>query len=570
MKGVLYTTGMKQDLERAIATAVQELFGVGAVIELSRPEEQFGDYATNVALQLAKQVGKSPRDVGEALAVKIRENLPDTVKDVTVAGPGFLNVALTDHSLMQAAENKPARIYEGQTIIAEYSDPNPFKPLHAGHLYTTLVGDSIARMLEIGGATVIRINYGGDVGLHVGRAMWAIIKSLGGEFPEKLPGGTISERVAWLGERYIEGNTAYTEDEKSKQEIIDTNKRVYEVQARDDHDSPFAKIYWLGREWSYAYFKVLYDELKVHQFDRVIPESEIVPLGVQTVREQLQNNVYQESDGAVVFKGEEYGLHTRVFINSQGLPTYEAKDVGLLLTKWNDYKFDRSIVITANEQAQYMAVMLKSVEQFAPEPAKRSMHLTHGEVKLKGGVRMSSRKGNTVGAIEIIEAATKANRTLVGKDDPETVLGAVKYAFIKNRIGGDIIYDPEESVSLEGNSGPYLQYAHARARSILRKAQNAANSQQLTADSHLREGERTLVRKISEYAEVVDKAVVELMPHHICTYLYELAQTFNRFYEHNRVIGDKRENMRLALVARYAETLKTGLSILGIASPDKM
>jgi arginyl-tRNA synthetase len=275
--------------------------------------------------------------------------------------------------------------------------------------------------------------------------------------------------------------------------------------------------------------------------------------------------VYEESDGAIVFNGEKYGLHTRVFINSHGLPTYEAKDVGLIMQKWQDYHFDQSLVITGNDIVEYMKVVLKSIEQFEPELAKRSRHLPHGNVKLAGGVKMSSRKGNVLLALDVLEAARAANRELIGQDNEQTVLGAVKYAFLKQRIGGDIVYDPKESVSLEGNSGPYLQYAHARARSILKKS-----DAEHAVPENLEPGERSLVRKISEYAEVVDAAVSELMPHHICTYLYELAQVFNRFYEHNRVIGSEREPARLRLVKQYADTLQHGLELLGIQAPERM
>lgn len=268
----------------------------------------------------------------------------------------------------------------------------------------------------------------------------------------------------------------------------------------------------------------------------------------------------------MVFEGESHGLHTRVFLNSQGLPTYEAKDLGLAALKWQDYHFDLGVIITANDIVEYMKVVLKALESFHPEIVERSKHLTHGVVKLPGGVKMSSRKGNILRAVDILDAAHAANKTLTGQDNEDTVLGAVKYAFLKNRVGGDIIYDPAESVSLEGNSGPYLQYAHARARSILNKVEAG----QAQAATDLEAGERSLVRKITEYSEVVDKAVAELMPHHICTYLYELAQTFNRFYEHNRVISHERQAQRLSLVRRYADTLQSGLRLLGIVAPDKM
>lgn len=553
---------MKQELEQAIADVCKSVFGVTADISLTRPDEQFGDYATNVAMQLAKKVGKNPRDIAETIANELRAS--DLLADVAVAGPGFLNLTLSDAALLQAAAVAPNKSLAGQKVIVEYSDPNPFKPLHAGHLYTTLMGDIIARLVENAGAETIRINYGGDVGLHVGKSMWAIVQYLGGEHPEKLADIAEADRPSWLGARYVEGNNAYEDDEAAKQAIVDCNRRVYELHAKQDHDSPFAQIYWTCRTWSYDYFATLYKQLEVESFDRYIGESEVTPLGLETVQAHT-GTVYKKSDGAVVFVGEPYGLHTRVFINSEGLPTYETKDVGLSLTKWRDYGFDNSIIITANEQTQYMQVVVKSIEQFEPEAAKRTTHLVHGMVKLQGGQKMSSRKGNVVTALEILNAARTAGQASGTNPSEHTILAAVKYALAKNRIGSDIFYDPVDSISLEGNSGPYLQYAHARARSIIRKSgATAVSNVDVVGD------ERTLVRKLGEYAEVVERATEEYMPHYICTYLYELSQAFNRFYEHNRVIGDPREQARLALVQTYADTLKSGLNLLGIHAPDQM
>jgi arginyl-tRNA synthetase len=557
---------MKSTLEQQVSSSCNELFGVDIKIELTRPEEQFGDYTTNVALQLSKQLGKNPREIGETLAAKLRETLVEHVDGVTVAGPGFINLHLNDQTLQAALLLNPSRELQGKSIVAEYSDPNPFKVLHAGHLYTTITGDAIARLLEAAGATVHRVNYGGDVGLHVGKTMWAILRNLGGELPEKLEDITASERPDWLSARYVEGNTAYEQDETAKAEIVVINKRVYELYANNDHESAFARIYWTCRQWSYDGFHALYKQLQVIEFERYIPESEVTPLGIDMVKKGLAEGVFTRSDGAVVFVGEPHGLHTRVFLNSEGLPTYEAKDLGLAALKWQDYHFDQGIIITSNEQVEYMKVVQKALEHFYPEDVARSRHFTHGVIKLPGGKKMSSREGNILRAQDILEAANKANIALNGQNNHETVLGAVKYALLKNRIGGDIIYDSEQSVSLEGNSGPYLQYAHARARSILLKA----NSEKPAGNIGLDAGERSLARKITEYVEVFDKAVVELMPHHICTYLYELAQIFNHFYEHNRVIGDEHEDIRLMLVERYADTLKAGLELLGIVAPDKM
>lgn len=558
---------MKQELEKAVAAACQVLFGAEASqirVDLSRPEEQHGDYATNVALQLAKKIGQNPREVAETLATKLREDLDDELADVSVAGPGFVNLKLKDQALVDALKDRPDQSLAGQTVVAEYSDPNPFKILHVGHVYTTVVGDAIANLMEVAGGTVHRVNYGGDVGLHVGKTMWALIKRLDGENPGKLAEVKPNDRAAWLAEAYVEGNNAYEADESVRPAIAEYNKQVYKVHAEGDHDSPFAQIYWTCRQWSYEAFDVFYERLG-SKLERYYPESEVAVEGLEAVKAQI-GKVFEESDGAVVFKGEKYGLHTRVFITKEGLPTYEAKEVGLTLRKEQDYHFDKSLYIVGNEQEQYMAVVFKAMEQFLPELIAKSKHIPHGMVRLAGGVKMSSRKGNIIRATDVLEMTAAANRELVGKDDHQAVLGAIKYAFLKTRLGADLVYDPKESVSLEGNSGPYLQYAHARAQSILRKAGDT----EAAALDELEPEERTLVRKITEYPEVVNKAVAELMPHHICTYLYELAQTFNRFYENNRVIGDARQAQRLELVRQYAKTLGQGLGLLGIEAPDKM
>ena len=551
-----------EEVKAAVKAAVKDLFKLDIEPEINRPTEQFGDYATNVALQLAQKLDKNPREVAEQLVEKLKSPI---IAKTEVAGPGFINIWLTDEHLLASLDSKIDQTLKGKVVVAEYSDPNPFKVLHAGHLYTSVVGDGIANLLEAGGATVHRVNYGGDVGLHVAKTMWAVLKKLDGEKPDKLKSIAEKERAERLAAAYIEGSNAYEDNAEAKQEIVALNKKIYAILTNNDHDSPLAQIYWTARQWSYDYFDKFYSRIGT-KFEKYYPESEVVELGVKTVEQQLEKGVFKKSEGAIVFDGEKHGLHTRVFITSEGLPTYEAKEVGLILTKDQDFHFDRSVIITGNDIAEYMRVVLKAIEQFQPNLVKNTTHLTHGIVKLEGGSKMSSRKGNILRAVDVLDAAAEANKKATGKQDAMVELGAVKYAFLKNRTGGDIIYDPEESVSLQGNSGPYLQYAHARACSILAKSKEGHSFQ----GEPLEKSERPLARKIGEYGEVVDRAVGELMPHHICTYLYELAQTFNRFYEENRVIDDEREAVRLHLVQAYASVLKDGLSLLNIAAPEKM
>lgn len=561
-------------MDKKLSNALRELYGdVTVDVRLTRPDTQFGDYSTNVAMQLAASLGKNPRDIADQLAIQLRTY--SEFKNVVVAGPGFINLWLADTELTKDLEDiidqglsygRPDT-YQDKVVVTEYSDPNPFKVLHAGHLYTSVIGDAISNLIENAGGTVHRVNFGGDVGMHVAKTMWAIIKRLGGEYPEKLDDIDASKRSEWMAAAYVEGTGAYEDDENAKVEIVALNKKVYQIHTDSDHESPTARIYWTCRTWSYDYFNAFYDRIDTH-FEKYYPESETAPIGLKTVLEQKEKGIYTESDGAIVFVGEPYDLHTRVFVNSEGLPTYEAKDVGLSIKKWEDYHFDESIIITGNDITEYMKVVLKSIEQFLPELAKRTKHFTHGNVKLAGGVKMSSRKGNFLRAVDVLEAAADENEKAQGNRDEAPVLGAIKYSFLKNRIGPDIIFDPKESVSIVGNSGPYLQYAHARAVSIISKTTVVDDVSLLNATYD--DYERALLVKATEYPEVLKSATAELSPHLICTYLYELAQVFNRFYEKSHVIGDEREAMRIKLVNAYAGILKNGLTVLGIPAPDKL
>lgn len=551
-------------MEAQLKSVCSELFSEEVGIELSRPEEKFGDFATNVALKLAGKLNKTPREVAEQIAARLKD--AGDFSEVSVAGPGFINIRLKDEILLKSAFNaaKLDKSLDSQTVVTEYSDPNPFKVLHVGHLYTSVVGDAISNIFEAAGAKVHRVNYGGDVGLHVAKTMWAVLKDLDGENPDKLSGIDQKARADWLAECYIAGTAAYDESESAKQTITELNKKIYQVSTTDDKDSPLAKIYWTTRQWSYDYFDEFYARIGV-SFEKYYPESTVAELGLTTVKNQTPK-VYSQSGGAIVYQGEQDGLHTRVFVTKEGLPTYEAKEIGLLLQKNRDYKFDKSIVITANEQAQYMQVVLASAAKFETDLVSKTTHLTHGMVRLPGAEKMSSRKGNFIKAVDILAAAESLSQKINDRTTPETVLGAVKYSFLKTSLGGDLIYDAKESVSLEGNSGPYLQYAYTRARSILAKGEEL----QLAETDNLNPGERSLARKITHYGEVFNIALAETSPHHICTYLYELSQVFNRFYENNRVIGDERAAVRLQLVRAYSEVLASGLQLLGVPIPEKM
>lgn len=543
-----------QEIKAKLKKVIQDLYGLDFDPELTpSPENIDADYSTNAPLKLAKELHKPPMEIAE----KLNQEL-----DANISKPGFLNFNLSDEYLNTAVndlydnfeQNIKSNTYKSKTVICEFSDPNPFKVLHVGHLYTSVVGDSISRLFEYAGAKVIRANFGGDVGLHVAKTMYVL--------QQKNPTELAIEDIAKC---YVEGTAAYEDDEKAKQEITQLNKEIYQINSENLHDSDLAKLYWQGRELSYQYFDNFYDSIGV-KFDKYYPESTVAELGLTKVKEQLEKGVYKISNGAVIFDGEKYGLHTRVFINQEGVPTYEAKDVGLIFTKWQDYHFDKSVVITGSEQLEYMKVVLKSVEQYAPELVEKTSHLTHGLVKLPGNVKMSSRKGNFLKAVDVLNMVKDELKNEYNSSDEKVSLAATKYAFLKYKMGGNIVFDPKESVKMTGNSGPYLLYSCVRAKKILSNCQNDQKSNDYLYNIY----EKNLTKKILEYKETLSQAVFEMAPHKLANYLYELAQEFSRFYENCPVVGSPEESERVKLVQVYFNTMSHGLNILGIDIPEEM
>ena len=601
-----------EKIRELLRTVISSLYHVEAEINLvEAPKDTGADFATNIAMNLAKNLKRNPMQIAEEVRGKALElDVADEreISEIEIAKPGFINIKLSDDFYKLELEKYQKNFLENisqdeyleKTVICEFSDPNPFKILHVGHLYTSMVGDAISRIVEFAGGNVVRANFGGDVGLHVAKNMYALLQHKD-EINDLM---TTTEKAELLSKTYVEGATAYEEDEAAKEKIVEINKKIYRIAEAGDSivaeleglierdasratldELELAKVYFWGRKASYQYFKDFYKKIGV-KFDRYYPESTVAAKGLEMVTKGLGDGVYEESDGAIVFKGEKYGLHTRVFINKNGLPTYEAKDVGLIFTKWEDYHFDKSIIITGNDIIDYMKVVLKSVEQYAPELSKRTLHLTHGQVKLPGREKMSSRKGNFLKAVDVIELIReeliKVQEEISqnkGEPNPEEVdlrilLGAIRYAFLKYKVGGDIVFDVKESVSMTGNSGPYLQYSAVRAQKVLGKILESqvekTNKKVEQKEWTLVVVEKNLIKKIMQYKNVLGEVVGELSPSKLCTYLYEIAQDFSRFYENVQVVGSEYEVERGAIVLAYLKVLTHGLSILGIEIPEKM
>lgn len=554
---------IKKIIEKVIATQYydfngREIYGTGFSVDKPK-EDTHGDYSTNVALVLAKQLKKNPMEVAKVIADKTKSK---SIEKVQVAAPGFINFYVHDEVfnanikeiLKQKGNFGKNATQRNKKVIVEYTDPNILKEFHIGHLMSNSIGESISRIFEFQGAKAKRANYQGDVGMHVAKAMWGKIKHM-----EK----------SWQ-EGYVFGAQKYETDEIAKREIVELNKKIFERS-----DKAVNKLYDEGKKWSLAYFETIYKKLGT-KFDYYFFESEVADFGKKIVQENIGKIFEKGEKGAIVFKGEKFGLHTRVFINSEGLPTYEAKDLALPKLKYKRYKYNTSIIITANEQNAYFDVMLAALKGIEPKLAEETIHIGHGMMRLPEG-KMSSRTGKVVTAESLIDkvkelvAEKMAGRELAAKEEimEQVAIGALKYSILKQSTGSDIVYDFEKSITFEGDSGPYLQYSLARANSVLEKAKGEKIK---TLFKKTPTQTSALVKLMYYFPEVVEKAGKELQPHGIVQYLTELASAFNGYYAQNKIVDkeDEFSPYKIAVTQAFVQAMKNGLWLLGIGVPEKM
>ena len=535
---------VRNDIEQAIQGALKAMGAGEVAFVVERPTDMaHGDYATNAALAAAKILKKNPRDV----AAELQEAVGNIqgVEKVEVAGAGFINFYLSADALTEVVQeaNKEGwgtnDLYIGKKVLVEYTSPNLFKPLHIGNLIGNILGESIARLFETSGADVKRLNYPSDIGLTIAKGVWGL---------QKL--GLNPEILSELATAYVAGNEAY-ESGVGKEAIEEINRALYA-----DTNAEWSSLRAQGIATSLKHLHELLVRLGTKGFDGEFFESQSGPIGQKLVKENV-GGVFAESEGAIVYHGE----HTRVFLNSQGLPTYEAKEVGLFELKSGAYPtFDISITVTGKEQTDFFRIVFDAIRKLFPGKTngKDLIHIPTSFLKLTTG-KMSSRLGNVITGESLLADLTDAAR---GRED--VAVGALKFTVLKSGSGKAILFDPEKSLSLEGDSGPYVQYALVRARALLRKATEAEVVQKETEPSEL---ERLLVH----FPDVVVRAARDLEPHHVVTYVTELAAAFNSWYAQERLIVDGKVSAHaLALVTAVEHTLHKGLTVLGIPAPEEM
>lgn len=545
------------DVKNKIIDRLQEIIGTEDISLETPSNESFGDYSTNIAL---KNKDLDPNNIVEK--INSDNKLSFTAKVVGRFINFYIKNDIIVNSLIFIDSNfGKSKSLDSKKIMFEFAHPNTHKAFHIGHLRNITTGECLSRLYEAVGAKVVRANYQGDVGLHIAKAIYGI-QINGFDDPKD-----VKKRAEYLGKVYAVGATKYEESDEVKEVVSEINKKIY-----DKSDPEVNKLYETTRQWSLDYFDSIYKRVYT-KFDRFYFESETAERGKEIAIEAVNKGILVESNGAIIFEGSKYGLHDRVFISGKGVPTYEAKDLGLAELQFKEYNLDKIIHTVGPEQTEYFRVVFKALEFIQPDTKDREVHVPYGWVRLKEG-KMSSRTGNVVLAEDILDQAREniIAKYNIDNDLAEKIaVGAVKYSFLKHGLTQEISFDLNESISLEGNSGPYIQYTYARTQSVLAKASFEVRN--LKANDQVNSEELLILRSLIKYPEVVESAVSNYSPNLVCNYLYDLASKFNAFYSKHRIIGleDKNdENFRILLTKSAGQVLKNGLKLLGIQAPERM
>lgn len=545
--------------ESVLSSALKEA-GFSEEVFLEIPKGMQGDFASPIAMRLAKR-GGNPLQIAEKIVSKIKVEEP--FSDVVAMKPGFINFTLSEKEIAGVVKDIIANpdewgrssVYDENRIIVEFTDPNLFKELHIGHFMSNTIGESLSRFFEFGGADVKKVSYMADIGLHIAKSIWGIKKA--GLSVEELT----SESLA---DAYKKGSKEYEEDEGARSEIDDINVLIYE-----NKDAEITAIYKKGHKTSMDEFEGLF-EMFGTRFDKYFFESDTVVSADKIIKKALGDGILEKSEGAVVYRGVGEGMHTVVFLNSRGFPTYGGKELALPKLKDDYWQHNKSFIVTANETRAHFKTVLSALSKINKEEAEKTKIIFHGILKLPEG-KMSSRKGTTFSARQFIDSLRekvkgKSDRNLSDEDVNEITLGAAKYSILStsSHLDREFVYD--KALSINGETGPYLQYASVRARVLLEKAKES----DIKIENDFSIINPTLAREIIRFEEVVKESIVKQSPHTTLRYLADLAHSFNSWYEREPILKNDRAGDCLALVRAFYSTMKNGCYLLGIKLPKEM
>ena len=600
---------IEQQIQQAAQAAVKALYGQEVpekMVQLQKTRSEFEGSLTLVVFPFVKMARKSPEQTGAEIGEYLVQNCPAISKYNVVKG--FLNLSIADAAWSQLLQDIDAdphygekAVHEGSPLVMiEYSSPNTNKPLHLGHVRNNLLGWSLAQIMQANGYKVVKTNIVNDRGIHICKSMLAWLKWGNGETPESsgkkgdhLIGDYYvafdkhyREEVKALAEKLaLSGLPAEQAEEKAKQEAP-LIKEAHEMLVKWEQNDPEVRALWEKMNgWVYAGFDETYKKMGV-SFDKIYYESQTYLKGKAKVEEGLAKGLFERhDDGSVWADLTNEGLDQKLLLRSDGTSVYMTQDIGTAEMRFKDYPIDKMIYVVGNEQNYHFQVLSILLDRLGFKWGKELVHFSYGMVELPNG-KMKSREGTVVDADDLMElmvsdarrvsdeAGKNADMTEEEKQEIARIvgMGALKYFILKVDARKNMLFNPEESIDFNGNTGPFIQYTHARIRSILRKAANTSTPS-LSSTPSLADKEVELIQKMSEYGAAVEQAGKDYSPSGIANYCYELTKVFNQFYHDYSILNEPdadKKAFRLVLARNVAKILKNGMNLLGIEVPERM
>ena len=603
---------IEQQIITSAQAAVKELYGQEVpenLVQLQKTRSGFEGNLTLVVFPFLKISHKKPEDTAQDLGAYIKENC-EAIADFNVV-KGFLNLVIDKKAWLSLLNEMNQNEKFGEKpvtensplVMIEYSSPNTNKPLHLGHVRNNLLGWSLAQIMEANGNKVVKTNIVNDRGIHICKSMLAWLKYGNGETPET--SGKKGDHL--IGDYYVAFDKHYREEvkelkakymaegmdeesaEKKAKEESPLIKEAHEMLVKWEQNDPEVRALWTKmNDWVYAGFDETYKALGVG-FDKIYYESNTYLVGKKKVEEGLAKGLFFRKDDNSVWAdltGE--GLDQKLLLRSDGTSVYMTQDIGTAEMRFNDFPIDKMIYVVGNEQNYHFQVLSILLDRLGFKWGKELVHFSYGMVELPNG-KMKSREGTVVDADDLIAAMiadAKQTSEELGKfkdmseEERNEIarvvgLGALKYFILKVDARKNMLFNPEESIDFNGNTGPFIQYTYARIRSILRKAaaEGITVPATLSAEMPLNEKEIELIQKLNEFGAAVEQAGKDYSPSGIANYCYELTKAFNQFYHDYSILGADTENekvVRLVLAQNVGKTLKNGMALLGIEVPERM
>lgn len=600
------------EISSSVIKAVKELYGADItenMVQLQKTKREFEGSLTLVVFPFLKISRQKPEDTAEAIGNWLVENCEHVERFNVVKG--FLNLVLAQQSWIKLLNAISADEHYGERkagadaplVMIEYSSPNTNKPLHLGHVRNNLLGWSLAQIMEANGNRVVKTNIVNDRGIHICKSMLAWLKWGNGETPET--SGKKGDHL--IGDYYVAFDKHYREEvkeleakfkaegmtdeeaEKKAKDEAPLIKEAHDMLVKWEANDPEVRALWEKmNSWVYAGFDETYKALGVG-FDKIYYESQTYLKGKAKVEEGLEKGLFfRKDDNSVWADLSDEGLDQKLLLRSDGTSVYMTQDIGTAEMRFNDYPIDKMIYVVGNEQNYHFQVLSILLDRLGFKWGKELVHFSYGMVELPNG-KMKSREGTVVDADDLIAAMIDdARRTSeeLGKfadmSDEERAevsrmvgMGALKYFILKVDARKNMLFNPEESIDFNGNTGPFIQYTYARIRSILRKAeaQGIAVPEAFSGNVNLSVKETELIQKMNEYEAAVRQAGIDYSPSGIANYCYELTKEFNQFYHDFSILGadtDDEKALRLLIAKNVAKTLKNGMRLLGIEMPERM